>query len=472
MHRSSGQDENLTVTLDAKKVIVMKIKLSDSFTYGKLVRFVLPSIIMMIFTSIYSLVDGFFVSNFTGKTDFAALNIVFPLLMIVGGIGFMTGTGGSALVAKTLGEGEKEKANAYFSLVVYFTLAVGLGASALGVIFIRPLSKLLGATDNMMRGCVVYGTIMLCAMPAFMLQNTFQAFFVAAEKPRAGLIVTIIAGVTNIIGDAVLVGIFRFGLAGAAAASALGQIAGGVVPVIYFGRKNSSLLRLGRTSLFWKAIGKTVTNGSSELLGSISSSVVNMLYNARLMRIVGEDGVSAYGVMMYVGFVFAAIFIGYSMGSAPIISYNYGAKNQKELKSVFNKSMFMLSLSGVIMTALAVGLADAFSGIFTGYDQTLRDTTRHGLRLYALHFLVCGINIYGSSFFTALNNGVISAILSFMRALVFQTSAVILLPLVIKPAIDGVWISVAVAEAAAFVLTVSLIVANGKKYGYAGKFPA
>ena len=444
----------------------MQIQLSDHFTYRKLYGFVLPSIAMMIFTSVYSVVDGFFVSNYTCKTDFAALNIIFPLLMIVGGIGFMTGTGGSALVAKTLGEGNREKANEYFSLVTYMTIAIGVLTSALGIIFLKPIARLLGAEGQMLESCVLYGTIMMAAMPAFMLQNSFQAFFVAAEKPRMGLYMMLIAGCTNMAGDALFVGVFGWGLAGAAAASAAGEVLSAVIPVFYFSGKNGSLLKLGKTRIMWRAVLKTCTNGSSELLGSISASLVGMLYNVRLLSIAGEDGVAAYGVMMYVSFVFAAVFIGYSVGCAPIVSYNFGGKNREELKNLFKKSMISVSICGFAMAGLAIASSGILSRLFVSYDESLCEMTRHGFILFSVHFIFCGVNIFGSSFFTALNDGLTSALISFMRTMVFQVSAVLVLPVIITPMLDGIWLSTVFAEFLSLLLTGLLLFVKRKKYGY------
>ncbi|MBQ9709889.1 MAG: MATE family efflux transporter [Clostridia bacterium] len=445
----------------------MQIQLSDHFTFKKLFIFVLPSILMMIFTSIYSVVDGFFVSNFVGKQEFAALNLIFPFIMIIGSFGFMMGTGGSAIVAKTLGEGDAESANGYFSFLCIATVVGGTALSVLGIVFIRPISILLGAEGKIVDYCVIYGTIMISAMPAFMLQNMFQAFFVAAEKPKIGLIVTLIAGCTNIVGDALLVGVFRFGLVGAAIASALGQLIGGIVPLFYFTRKNNSLLRLNKPKAQWSVLFKTCTNGSSELMSNISMSLVNMLYNYQLYRIAGEDGISAYGVIMYVNFIFVAIFIGYSIGCAPLVSYNHGAKNHAELKNLYKKSILSMLITGALMTTLALSLSTPLSMIFVGYDASLTEMTAIGFRFFSACFLFSGINIFASSFFTALNNGLISAILSFIRTLVFQIASVMLLPLLISPEINGVWISVVVAEILAFALSAIFLFAMRKKYNYA-----
>lgn len=445
----------------------MKIQLSDHFTYKKLLLFVLPSILMMIFTSIYSVVDGFFVSNFVGKQEFAALNLIFPFIMIIGSFGFMMGAGGSAIVAKTLGEGDTPRANRYFSFICITTLVGGATLSALGVIFIRPIAALLGAEGEILEFCVIYGTIMICALPAYMLQNMFQAFFVAAEKPKIGLIITLIAGCSNIVGDALLVGVLRFGLVGAATASALGQLIGGVIPLFYFIRKNTSLLQLGKPKPEWRVLLKTCTNGSSELMSNISMSLVNMLYNLQLFKIAGEDGISAYGVIMYVNFVFVAISIGYSIGCAPLVSYNYGAKNHAELKNLFKKSLISMLVSGVLMTVIALLLSSPLSKIFVGYDAALTDMTAKGFMFFSACFIFSGINIFGSSFFTALNNGAISAILSFLRTLVFQIASVLLFPMIITPEINGVWLSVVFAEIMAFVMTAVFFVAMRKRYNYA-----
>ena len=442
----------------------MRIQLSEHFTYSKLLRFTLPSIVMMIFTSIYGVVDGVFVSNFVGKTPFAAVNLIMPLLIILGALGFMIGTGGTAIVAKTLGEGKPELANQYFSLLVYTGLIGGTAVGVLGIVFVRPVAAALGAEGQMLEDCVLYSRIILAANPFFILQNIFQSFFVTAEKPKLGLYVTVGAGVTNIVLDALLVAVFPMGLAGAAAATALSQTVGGLVPVFYFLRKNDSLLRLTKTKLYGKILLKTCTNGSSELMSNISASVVTILYNLQLMRLAGEDGIAAYGAIMYVAFIFAAIFIGYAVGSAPIISFHYGAENTEELKSLLRKSVVLAAGAGAAMALLATLASAPLSKIFVGYDQDLYQMTVHGFRLFAFSFLLSGFNIFGSSFFTALNNGLISALISFLRTLIFQCASVLILPIFLG--LDGVWLSIAAAEAAAFAVTLICLAANRRTYQY------
>ena len=408
----------------------MSIQLSNHFTYKKLLRFTLPSVVMMIFTSIYGVVDGFFVSNFVGKTPFAAVNFIMPFLMILGSVGFMFGTGGSALIAKTMGEGDHEKAKRLFSLIVYVSAACGIVIAALGFVFIRPIAALLGAKDTMLDDCVTYGRIILLALPAYILQYEFQSFFVTAEKPQLGLAVTVAAGVTNIALDALLVAVFPLGLSGAAAATALSQCVGGIVPLIYFFRPNPGRLRLGRAKYDGKALLKTCTNGSSELMSNISMSVVSMLYNVQLMKYAGEDGVAAYGVLMYVNMIFLAAFIGYSVGTAPVIGYHYGAGNHEELKSLLKKSLTLIGIVSVVMLIAAELLAKPLAMVFVGYDEGLLALTLRGFVIYSFSFLFAGIAVFGSSFFTALNNGLVSALISFLRTLVFQVAAVLIFPLI------------------------------------------
>lgn len=443
----------------------MNIHLSSHFTYPRLLRFVLPSVVMMIFTSIYSVVDGLFVSNFVGKAPFTALNLIYPLLGILGTLGFMIGTGGSALVSKTLGEGEPEKANRIFSLLIYVTIAAGLALTVLGLIFIEPVAVLMGAEGEILTDCVLYGRILLLSLTAFMLQNVFQSFLITAERPHLGLAVTVGAGVTNIILDALMVAVFRWGLAGAAVASALSQVAGGLVPLIYFLHpKNDSPLRLVRARFDGRALWQTCTNGSSELMSNMSISLVNMLYNLQLIAVAGADGVAAYGVLMYVNFVFLAIFIGYAIGSAPIVSFHYGAGNWDEVKNLFGKSLVIIAVSGVAMTVLAELLAGPLSSVFVGYDEALYAMTVHGFRLYALSFLMAGFNIFGSAFFTALNDGAVSAAISFLRTLVFQVAAVWILPIFLE--LDGVWLSIVAAETLALLVTGGFLLGKRKVYHY------
>ena len=442
----------------------MNIQLSDHFDYKKLLQFTLPSIVMMIFTSIYGVVDGFFVSNFVGKTPFAAVNFIMPFLMILGAAGFMFGTGGSALIAITIGTGNRKKANRLFSLFVYVSAAIGVLIAILGLIFIRPIAALLGAEGILLENCVSYGRIILLAIPAFMLQYEFQSFFVTAEKPQLGLMVTVAAGVTNMVLDALFVAVFRWGLNGAAAATALSQMVGGILPLIYFFRPNTSLLRMTGTKFDGKALLKACTNGSSELMSNISMSLVSMLYNVQLMKYAGEDGVAAYGVLMYVNMVFLAAFIGYSVGSAPIISYHFGAGNHSELKNILKKSFVIIGIFSVSMLGLAELLARPLANIFVGYDPGLLDLTQRGFLIYSFSFLFAGTAIYGSSFFTALGNGLISALISFLRTLVFQMAAVLIFPLIWG--IDGIWISIVAAELMAAAVSILFIIGKRSKYHY------
>lgn len=442
----------------------MNISLSEHFGYGKLLRFTLPSVGMMIMTSVYGVVDGYFVSNYVGLTPFAAVNLIMPFLMILGGTGFMFGSGGSALIAKTLGEGKKELANKTFSLLVYSAAVLGVIFSVFGIAVLRPVSALLGAEGELLENCVRYGRIYLASMPFYLLQYTFQSFFIAAEKPRMGLLVTIAAGVTNMALDALFVAVFEWGLEGAASATAISITVGGVIPLIYFFRKNTSLFRLGKTRFDGKALLKTCTNGSSELMSNISMSIVNMLYNFQLNKYAGEDGIAAYGVMMYVNLVFLAIFIGYSVGTAPIISYHYGAENKDELKSLLKKSAVIIWISSVAMIITAQLLAYPLAKIFVGYDEALMKLTLDGFRIFSVSFLFAGTAIFGSSFFTALNDGLTSALISFLRTLVFQTAAVLILPVFFD--VDGVWFSVAAAEFTAAAVTMAFIFGKKKKYGY------
>nr|WP_300833792.1 MATE family efflux transporter [uncultured Acetatifactor sp.] len=442
----------------------MKIQLSDSFDYKKLLRFTFPSIIMMVFTSIYGVVDGFFVSNFVGKTPFAAVNFIMPFLMILGTVGFMFGTGGSALIAITMGAGDKERAKRLFSLFIYVSAICGILIGALGIVVIRPVAAWLGAEGELLDNCVVYGRIILAVLPALILQYEFQSFFITAEKPKLGLAVTVAAGVANMVLDALFVGVLRWGLVGAAAATAISQSVGGIIPLIYFGRPNTSLLRLTRTKFDGRALLKACANGSSELMSNISMSVVGMLYNIQLMKYAGEDGVAAYGVLMYVNMIFLAAFIGYSVGVAPVIGYHYGAGNHGELKGLLKKSLVLIGIFSVGMVALAEGLARPLALIFVGYDPELLDMTLRGFLVYSFSFLFAGLAIYGSSFFTALGNGLVSALISFLRTMVFQVAAVLIFPLIWG--LDGIWFSIVAAELVAALVTVAFLAGKRKKYHY------
>jgi len=427
-------------------------------------RFSLPSIVMMIFTSIYSIIDGIFVSNIVGETAFAAVNLIFPVCMIVGAFGFMLGTGGTAIVAQTLGEKRREDANRYFSFVTYVTAAVGAVVAAICFLLMDKLALLFGAEGELLENCVLYGRIIISASPFFMLQNLFQSFFVAAEKPTLGLWVTVGAGVTNIILDALFVWVLGWGLAGAAIATAASQVVGAIVPLVYFVNKNSSLLKLTGCKFYGRVLLRSVTNGSSEFMSNISASVVTIVYNMQLMELEGERGVSAYGIIMYLGFVFVAIFIGYSIGTSPIVGFNYGAKNTDELKSLLKKSCVIISVVGISMALIGFVFAEPLSAIFVSYDKDLLEMTKTGMQIYSVSFLMCGFSIYGSAFFTSLGNGPVSATISFLRTFVYQIIPVLILPSLLG--ITGIWLSIVSAEVASVITTVIFTVLNRKKYQY------
>ena len=443
----------------------MKIQLSEHFSYKKLIKFTAPTIIMMIFTSIYGVVDGIFVSNVIGSDAFAAINLIMPVLMILGAIGFMIGTGGSALVSKTMGEGQKEKANEYFSMLVYFLTIIGIVLTVIGITFIEPISIWLGAEGQILNDCVIYGKGLLFSLIPFLVQNCLQSFFVVAERPKMGLIISIIVGVTNIILDALFIYVWQMGVFGAALATEISQAIGGIISVSYFMRRNTTSLRLVKPKFEVKAILQTCINGSSEMLTNVSTSLVNMLYNFQLMKITGPDGVVAYGIIMYISFIFSGTYIGYSLGSAPIISYHYGAEDKKELRNLLGKSLKLMAITSIVMTILAEILAQPLARIFVGYSQDLLDMTTIAIRIFSLSYLISGFNIFASAFFTALNNGVVSAGISFLRTLLFQIAMIFILPAIWG--LNGIWLAVVIAEILALVVSAVLTVSNQTKYGYA-----
>lgn len=439
-------------------------RFARAFTFKRLLKFVLPSVIMMVFTSVYGVVDGIFVSNFAGGQAFAAVNLIMPVLMAFAALGFMIGAGGAALVSKIAGEGDRKKANGIFSFLIYVTIMLGLFVTALGEIFMPDLARLMQAEGDTFDACVLYGRINMGGMTLYMLQNVFQSFFPAAEKPKLGLLFIVSAGLTNAVLDAVFIAGFGLEIAGAAAATVTGQAVGGLAPVIYFAVKRDGVLRLGKPDFDFKALGKTCANGSSELMTNLSLSLVNILYNYQLMRLVGENGVSAYGVLMYVNFIFCSAFIGYSVGVAPIISFNLGAGNSRELKNVFRKSLIIIAAASLTMFALAMALSYPLSYIFVGYDDALFALTRRGFTICSFIFLIMGFNIFGSAFFTALNNGLVSAVISFLRTLLFQILCVIVLPMLWG--VDGIWAANVFAELLAIAVTAVFLITLRKKYGY------
>lgn len=442
----------------------MNIQLSSHFTYKKLFRFVIPSILMMIFTSMYTIVDGFFISNFVGKIPFAAVNLIMPVIMGISTIGFMIGSGGSAIISMTLGKGQREQANKYFSMLIYCAIILSVILSTLGFFFIRPIAQTLGATNELLENSVIYGKILFAFMPIYILQVMFQSFFVAAEKPGLNLKITISAGITNIILDFIFIVLFKWKIVGAATATIIAQCVGGLIPLIYFAFPNSSLLRFCKTKFYAKIFFKTCTNGSSEMVSNLSASIVGILYNFQLMKIIGDDGIAAYGIIMYAGFIFMTIFLGYSIGSSPIVSYNYGANNFGELKNMFKKGLTIMTVTGLAMTITGLIFARILIKAFAGYDKELMDLTLHGARICMFTFIFMGINIWGSSFFTALNNGAISALISFLRTLLFQIATISILPLIWK--LNGIWLSMVVADFLAFLVTFAFLFKYRKNYKY------
>ena len=442
----------------------MKIQLSDHFSYSKLIKFTLPTIAMMIFTSIYGVVDGVFVSNCVGSDAFAAVNLIMPIIMILGSVGFMIGTGGSAIVSKTLGEGKKEKANEYFSMLVYLCVVSGVILSVIGIIFTGPIAVLLGAKGSIAKDCVTYGRTVFFMLTGLFLQNAFQSFLVVAEKPKLGLFVTLLAGFTNMFLDFLFVYVLRFGVFGAALATGISQFVGSVIPIIYFAGGKNNVLKLTKCRFNKDIIIKTCINGSSEMVTNMSMSLVNILYNMQLMKYIGTNGVVAYGIIMYVGFIFVGTYMGYAVGSAPVISYHYGAGNKDELKNLFKRSLTIIIVSSVVMTLIAEIIAGYLAGIFVSYDNNLLELTTEAIRIYAVSYLISGVNIFASSFFTALNNGVVSAVISFMRMFVFQIVMILLLPVVLG--ISGIWTAVIAAEILSVVISVMFLVKNRKKYSY------
>ncbi len=442
----------------------MKIQLSDHFTYGRILRFVIPSILMIICTSIYGIVDGFFISNFAGKEPFAAVNLIMPVIMAAGAIGFMVGTGGSAVVSTALGEGKKKEAGRYFSMLIYVAFIVGCVMAVIGFFTVRPVSVFLGATEGLIDYCVVYGRICFLFMPAFILQYALMSFFAVAEKPTLSLFVSIAAGIINGVLDYVFIDIFKWGVAGAALATGAGQIVGGIIPLIYFIYKKDLPINLVKTGFDFKVIKKAMGNGASEMVTNLATSVVSMVYNFQLMKMFGENGVAAYGIIMYESIIFMALFFGYSMGSAPIVSYHYGAANTDELKNLFRKSIVILFATGIVIFGLSELTAPLLVKIFAGKDKELFDVTLMGFRMYSISFIIMGFSVWGSSFFTALNNGVVSAVLSFLKTMVFEVASVIILPFILGK--NGIWLSISLAELMALMLTAFFIVRNRKKYHY------
>lgn len=437
--------------------VAVNIELSGHYTYGRIVRSVLPSIAMVLVTSVYSIVDGFFVANFAGKSGFAAINLTFPVIMMIGSLGLMIGSGGGALVAKLKGEGYSQKANRVFTMLVWFGLAVGVTLGAVLAVFAPLVSRWLGADEAMMDECIVYIRLNMIGMPGFVLQCAFQSFYMAAERPQLGTLMSVVAGVTNIVLDALLVWALGMGVAGAAIATAAGCLVGGLFPVCYFSsHRNRGSLRLVRTRMLWPYVGKACSNGMSEYVANIAMNIVTICYNLQLMRHLGEDGVSAFGVLMYIAFIFVAVFIGYNIGITPIIGYHYGARDLNEQRSLLRKSLTLIAVAGVLMTTVAEVFAEPLARTFVGYDENLTELTIKAMRLYFPAMLICGWNMFASALFTGLNNGVVSAVAAFARTLGFELICVWLIPVFLG--INGIWVSWGIAELLSLFLCNFLVV--------------
>ena len=442
-----------------------QIQLSDHFTYSRLIRFTLPSICMMIFTSIYGMVDGFFISNIVGKTAFASVNLIIPFLQILGGVGAMLGVGGSALVAKTLGEGDIPRARRYFTMMMYLMIGTSIFFTVVGIAVLRPVAYLFGATEAMISDVMTYGTICLIFNTALQAQYTFQSYLIVAEKPKLALGVVIAAGVSNMILDYVLMAVIPMGIAGAALATGLSQCVAGLIPFVWFlSKKNQSALRFTKTNFEIKPMLLACGNGASEMMSSVSASVTGILYNLQLMKYAGEDGVAAYGVVMYAAFIFLGVFNGYSQGSSPIMGYHYGAQNHKEMKNVLKRSLIMLGSAAVVLTGLAMLLARPIASVFVGYDAKLLDMTARAFMICAAPFLVMWFNMYTSCFFTALNDGAVSAAISFMRALVLPVICIIVMPMFWE--LDGVWYSLVGSEILGVFVSLYFMLRKREKYKY------
>ena len=444
----------------------MKIELAGSYGYGRMIRSSVPSILMMLITSVYGIVDGLFVSNFAGTTAFAAINLVWPAIMLMGALGLLFGTGGSALVAMIIGQGDRERANCAFTMIVRFMLMLGLLMTVLFFLFARPIVILLGAEGELIHLCALYGRILVLVMPLFMCQMAFQSFYMTAEIPQLGTKLTIICGVINITLDALFIVGFGWGVVGAAIASAAGMAVGGLYPLYYFTSKqrNKTKLKFTRTRTEWNYVGRTCTNGLSEYVGNISLSIVSMCYNLQLMRLIGESGVAVYGILLYIGFIYASVFIGFNLTISPVISYNYGAQNLSELKSLLRKSLILLFVAGSILTVLSEVLSGPMAGMFVSYDPQLKALTARAICIYMLSFMICGLNMFVSAFFTALNNGLVSAVAAFTRTLIFELGAIFILPLFLG--LDGVWLAVDVADVLALIMSAILLTAFRKRYNY------
>lgn len=420
----------------------MSHSINQDITPAGLLKFAAPSIVMMVFMSLYTIVDGIFVSRFLGSNALSSLNIVYPVISVAIALSTMLGTGGSAIISKYLGEGKNERAREALTQFVVLTLLLSFVLLILSEMFLTPISRLLGASDVLLADCRLYlGASMLFA-PACMLQAVFQSFLVTAGRPGLGLLLMTGAGICNMILDYVLIVPCQMGIAGAALATGIGQCIPAVCGLCFFLFTRQDL-RFCRFTFSAKEILDACYNGSSEMVSQLSNAVITFLFNIVMMSLAGEHGVAAITILLYGQFLFNAVYLGFSIGISPVIGFQYGAGDRTKLRKIYRISFLSVAISSVVIVAAAICFSPTIVAIFTK-DQRTFELASVGFRLFAVNFLFSGINITSSGFFTALSNGKVSALISFSRTLVFIVISLLILPRILG--ITGAWIAIPVAE--------------------------
>ncbi len=444
--------------------ITMNTTISQKFTLTSLLKFALPTTIMMVVLSIYTLVDGVFVSNFVGELAFSAINIIFPFISLIFALGIMAATGGNALVANNLGQGDDEKARENFTLIVIFATGLGLLLMMVGIVFNKEIARLLGATPLIEEYARDYLSTLAPFIPLAIWMGFSQILFVTIGKPTLGLIATLVGGITNIIFDYLFIVVMNMGIKGAALGTGLGYSLPGLFFIYYFlfHRKNSLYFVKPR----WRArvLLKTFTNGSSEFVANLATSITTFMFNLIILDLAGEQGVAAIGIILYAQFLLMSAFLGYAQGVAPIFSYAYGARDHLQLKKVFSISIRVIILFSLAIASFSYFASSSIVGIFVERQSQVFSLAKNGFSVFSLSFLFMGVNIFSSSLFTAFSNGKISASISFLRTLVFILGYLLFLPRFLG--LPGVWLAIPLAEFTTMFFSISYLTIQRKKYHY------
>ena len=419
---------------------------------------------MMLFTSMYGVVDGLYLSHFSGKEAFAAITLIIPLPLLIGAWAYMIGAGGSAVIAKAIASDRQKDANEYFSFLVLISVLGSILLAGIGEIFLEPCAKLLGANDEMLPFCMTYGRILIAAVPLYVLQNVFQSFLTVAEHPKIGLAINLVSAFLNMALNFVFIRITNEVVTAVALATVVSQFVGGITPFVFFVRSKSTTLRFGRPHMPMSLLGPVFANGVSEFVSEIFHPLASVMYNYKLMELTGLNGVAAYGVLMNVGFLFGSVFLGFAVGSAPLFTYKYEREDHDELHSLFIKSTISVVLMGFLLYGVACMIEGPFAAEFFGGDELLITMTEEAFALHSLSYMVMGLAVFASAFFTAIHDSRVSFLISFLRTLLFEVLAILLLPMLFD--LNGVWAASLTSEVLTLLVTVGLLISKKEKYQY------